>query len=71
MANFYNNVESIWEGLIKKNHCYKIDSNVEFIVEAGGAEKVESKKMNISVTGCLAILIMHSFCQFLGFKECS
>merc|ERR1719357_2300888 len=39
VANFYNNVESIWDGLIKKNKCYRIDSNVEFIVEAGGAEK--------------------------------
>merc|ERR1719495_39464 len=39
VANFYNNVESIWDGLIKKNKCYKLDSIVEFAVEAGGAEK--------------------------------
>ena len=40
VANFYNNLESIWDGLIKKNKCYKLDSIVEFVVEAGGAEKV-------------------------------
>ena len=40
MANFYNNVESIWEGLVKKNRCYKLDSNAEFTVEAGAADKV-------------------------------
>ena len=40
VANFYNNLESIWDGLIKKNKCYKLDSISEFAVEAGGAEKV-------------------------------
>merc|ERR1719206_342787 len=39
VANFYNNLESIWDGLIKKNKCYKLDSISEFAVEAGGAEK--------------------------------
>merc|ERR1719334_395800 len=39
VANFFNNVESIWDGLIKKNKCYKLDSITEFAVEAGGAEK--------------------------------
>ena len=44
MANFYNNVESIWEGLVKKNRCYKLDSNAEFTVEAGAADKVGKSK---------------------------
>ena len=44
VANFYNNVESIWEGLVKKNRCYKLDSNAEFTVEAGAADKVGKSK---------------------------
>ena len=40
VANFFNNVESIWDHLIKKNKCFKLDSKIEFVAEAGAADKV-------------------------------
>ena len=40
VANFFNNVESIWDHLVKKNKCYKLDSLTEYLAEAGAADKV-------------------------------
>merc|ERR1719357_475620 len=38
IANFFNNVESIWDHLVKKNKCYKLDSITEYVAEAGAAD---------------------------------
>ena len=40
IANFFNNVESIWDHLVKKNKCYKLDSITEYVAEAGAADNV-------------------------------
>merc|ERR1719495_741961 len=37
IANFFNNVESVWDNLVKKNKCYKIDSLTSYLVEAGAS----------------------------------
>ena len=39
ICNFYNNVESIFDHLIRRNKCYRIDSKYENLISAG-AEKV-------------------------------
>ena len=37
VVNFFNNVYSIWEHLVFKNKCYRLESNTEFCAEAGAA----------------------------------
>jgi len=39
IVNFFNNVESIWDHLVKKNKCFKLDSIVEYVAEAGATDK--------------------------------
>ena len=40
ICNFYNNVESIWDHLVKINKCFRLDRKTEYMVEAGAADKV-------------------------------
>jgi len=42
IANFFNNVESIWDHLVKKNKCYKLDSITEYVAEAGAADNAST-----------------------------
>merc|ERR1719443_667237 len=39
ICNFYNNVESVFDHLIRRNKCYRIDNKFENLISAG-AEKV-------------------------------
>merc|ERR1719277_368921 len=39
ICNFYNNVESIYDHLIKRNKCYRIDARYENLITSGAAEK--------------------------------
>ena len=40
ICNFYNNVESVFDHLIRRNKCYRIDNKFENLISAG-AEKVD------------------------------
>ena len=35
-----NNVESIFEHLIKRNRCYRVDAKYEWLITSGAADKV-------------------------------
>ena len=37
VVNFFNNVTSIWDHLVKNNKCFRLESNTEFCAEAGAA----------------------------------
>ena len=40
VVNFFNNVESVYDHLIKRNRCYRIDAKYENLISSGAAEKV-------------------------------
>ena len=40
VCSFMNNVESIFEHLIKRNRCYRVDAKYEWLITSGAAEKV-------------------------------
>ena len=40
VINFINNMESIFDDLVKRNNCYKLDAKDLYMVEAGGSSKV-------------------------------
>ena len=42
MINFYNNVESVWDHVVKINKCFKLDRKTEYFVTAGSADKLDS-----------------------------
>lgn len=35
VVNFMNNMESVYDHLIKRNDCFKLDRKTQFIAEAG------------------------------------
>ena len=39
---FYNNVESVWDHIVKINKCFKLDRKTEYFVTAGSADKLDS-----------------------------
>ena len=39
VINFYNNVESVWDHIVKINKCFKVDRKTEYFVTAGSADK--------------------------------
>ena len=39
VINFYNNVESVWDHVVKLNKCFKLDRKTEYFVTAGSADK--------------------------------
>ena len=40
VCSFMNNVESIFEHLIKRNRCYRVDAKYEWLITSGAADKV-------------------------------
>ena len=48
VCNFYNNVESIWDHLVKKNKCFRLDRKTEYMVESGSAEVTDTAFENIA-----------------------
>ena len=40
ICNFYNNVESVYDHLIKRNNCYRIDARFENLISSGADKKV-------------------------------
>ena len=40
ICNFYNNVESVYDHLIKRNNCYRVDAKYENLITSGAASKV-------------------------------
>merc|ERR1712227_789478 len=42
VINFYNNVESVWDHVVKINKCFKLDRKTEYFVTAGSADKLDS-----------------------------
>merc|ERR1719219_3289832 len=47
VCSFMNNVESIFEHLIKRNRCYRVDAKYEWLITSGAAEKGDSPVENI------------------------
>ena len=45
ICNFYNNVESVYDHLIKRNNCYRIDARYENLISSGADKKVSVFKM--------------------------
>ena len=41
IVNFMNNLESVFDHLVKRNDCYKLDRKTEYMVEAGASTKVD------------------------------
>merc|ERR1719410_2266025 len=39
ICNFYNNVESVYDHLIKRNNCYRVDAKYENLITSGAASK--------------------------------
>ena len=44
VCNFMNNVESIFDHLIRRNRCYRVDAKYEWLITSGAAEKVNKAK---------------------------
>ena len=42
VINFYNNLESVWDHIVKMNKCFKLDKKNEYLVTAGAADKVDN-----------------------------
>ena len=40
ICNFYNNVESVYDHLIRRNNCYRIDARYENLISSGADKKV-------------------------------
>ena len=40
ICNFYNNVESVYDHIIKRNNCYRIDARFENLISSGADKKV-------------------------------
>ena len=40
VVNFFNNVDSVWDNLVKRNGCYKMARLCKYVVEAGASDKV-------------------------------
>ena len=38
---FYNNVESVWDHIVKINKCFKLDRKTQYFVTCGAADKNE------------------------------
>ena len=47
ICNFYNNVESVYDHLIKRNNCYRIDARYENLISSGADKKVFVLKMEL------------------------
>ena len=45
VINFYNNLESVWDHIVKMNKCFKLDKKNEYLVTAGAADKVDKIKI--------------------------
>merc|ERR550539_1848077 len=39
ICNFYNNVESVWDHIVKINKCFKLDRKTQYFVTCGAADK--------------------------------
>ena len=44
VVNFMNNVESVFDHLVKRNDCYRVDSLTNYMVEAGASTRVGFNK---------------------------
>ena len=44
VCNFMNNVESIFDHLIRRNRCYRVDAKYEWLITSGAAEKVNKSR---------------------------
>ena len=44
VVNFMNNVESVFDHLVKRNDCYRVDSLTNYMVEAGASTRVSFNK---------------------------
>ena len=42
VVNFYNNLESVWDHIVKMNKCFKLDRKTEYFVTAGSADKIDA-----------------------------
>ena len=42
VVNFYNNMESVWDHIVKINKCFKLDRKTEYFVTAGSADKIDN-----------------------------
>ena len=42
VINFYNNMESVWDHVVKINKCFKLDRKTEYFVTAGSADKLDN-----------------------------
>ena len=42
VINFYNNMESVWDHIVKINKCFKLDTKNGYLVTAGSADKVDN-----------------------------
>ena len=43
MVNFYNNLESVWDHVVKINKCFKLDRKTEyFVTTAGSSDKIDN-----------------------------
>merc|ERR1719461_760669 len=47
VCSFMNNVESIFDHLIRRNRCYRVDAKYEWLITSGAAEKGDSPVENI------------------------
>ena len=43
VIHFFNNVESVYDHLIRRNRCFRIDAKFENLISSGAAEKVARK----------------------------
>jgi len=42
VVNFYNNMESVWDHIVKINKCFKLDRKTEYFVTTAGSDKLDS-----------------------------
>ena len=42
ICDFYNNVESVWDHIVKINKCFKLDRKTQYFVTCGAADKNEA-----------------------------
>ena len=40
ICEFYNNLEFVWDGMVKRNRCFRLDRKTEYFVSAGAADQV-------------------------------
>ena len=56
ICNFYNNVESVFDHLIRRNKCYRIDNKFQNLISAG-AEKVDIIYFSLSFNQSIYIQV--------------